>query len=441
MNTLCPKDAAGSAMPLSDTLIHALAERIGTPFWLYDGALIMQRIADIRTMTATPGLQARYAMKACPAAKILRAMRDAGIWIDAVSGNEALRALRAGHPDGKKPPVICFTSDVFRDNALEVVLGHGLLPNIGSVGMIDQLAAAGYRGPLSIRINPGFGHGHVNTCDTGGPSSKHGIWHEDLLMAKSRADRAGLEIVMLHAHIGSGPKIEELHENLTRLAQEFAALAPLFPQLEAVSLGGGIPHNYRDRDQQVDVAALAALFARCRETVVNAAGSELRVEIEPGRYYVAPACTLITRVHDIKRTRTNAKGEGATFAMVDAGFVDLVRPAMYGSYHHIEVLGKDASAGTEPIVVAGPLCESGDVFTRGGADEELNPRLLPRPERGDLLALRDAGAYGYAMSSNYNSIGRAPQIWVESDGSVEMISRRETIDDIVKAETSTFLSL
>ena len=125
--------------------------------------------------------------------------------------------------------------------------------------------------------------------------------------------------------------------------------------------------------------------------------------------------------------------------MVDAGFVDLVRPAMYGSYHQIEVLGKehdDPNQAREPIVVAGPLCESGDVFTRGGADEELVPRMLPRPEPGDLLALRDAGAYGYAMSSNYNSIGKAPQVWAEPDGTLELISRRETIEDILKAETS-----
>ena len=140
----------------------------------------------------------------------------------------------------------------------------------------------------------------------------------------------------------------------------------------------------------------------------------------------------------MKRTRTNEKGSGATFAMVDAGFVDLVRPAMYGSYHEIEVVGRDnddPNTPREPIVVAGPLCESGDIFTRDDR-ELLAPRLLPRPEAGDLLTLADAGAYGYAMASNYNSIGRAPQLWLEEDGTIEMISRRETIDDLLKAETS-----
>jgi diaminopimelate decarboxylase len=107
---------------------------------------------------------------------------------------------------------------------------------------------------------------------------------------------------------------------------------------------------------------------------------------------------------------------------------------MYGSYHQIDVLGKNGGE-TEPLVVAGPLCESGDVFTRDDA-ELLVPRELPRPATGDLLAIRDAGAYGYAMSSNYNSIGRAPQLWLEEDGSVEMISRRESLEDLLRAETS-----
>ncbi|MEO6787038.1 MAG: diaminopimelate decarboxylase [Chthoniobacteraceae bacterium] len=426
-------------MKLDAQLIRKIAATVGTPFWFYDAAVLRQRITDIKFMASAPGVQPRFAMKACPATKVLREMAAAGIWIDAVSGNETLRALRAGHAPGNNPPVVCFTADVFRDNALEVVLKNNLLPNIGSPGMIRQLADAGYRGPVSIRVNPGFGHGHVNTCDTGGPSSKHGIWHSDLMAVKDAAVAAGLTVTMLHAHIGSGPKFEELHENLTRLALEFRELLPHFPQLTAVSLGGGIPHNYRDRESQVPIEPLRELFTSCHQRLNAAAHREIRLEIEPGRYYVAPCCTLITQVHDIKRTQSNEKGRGATFAMVDAGFVDLVRPAMYGSYHQIEVLGKenaDLTQPREPIVVAGPLCESGDVFTRGGADEELVPRLLPRPEPGDFLAIRDAGAYGSAMSSNYNSIGRAPQVWAEPDGTVEIISRRETIDDILKAETS-----
>ena len=242
---------------------------------------------------------------------------------------------------------------------------------------------------------------------------------------------------------GAGPQFQELRDNLTRLAADFVDLLPHFPKLTAISLGGGIPHNYRDHGAQVPMEPLHELFETCHQRLCATARRDLRLEIEPGRYYVAPGCTLVTRVTDVKRTRSNEKGSGATFAMVDAGFVDLVRPAMYGSYHAIDIVGRDGedpNMPREPIVVAGPLCESGDVFTRDDR-ELLAPRLLPRPVAGDLLTLRDAGAYGYSMSSNYNSIGRAPQLWLEEDGSVEMVSRRETIDDLLKAETSERIDL
>jgi diaminopimelate decarboxylase len=419
---------------ISPERLQALAARCGTPFWLYDAGLIRGRIAEIQSITDGPDIQARFAMKACPATRVLQEMQRAGIWIDAVSGNEVLRALRAGHAAGMNPPVICYTADVFRDNALSVVLEHGILPNVGSPGMVHELAAAGYRGKVSLRVNPGFGHGHVNSCDTGGPSSKHGIWHDDLDPVLAAVAEAGMSVSMLHAHIGSGPQFDELVDNLTRLADVFTELIPLCPALEAVSLGGGLPHSYRDPSVKPPLDRLRALFAGAQERISRAAGRPLRLEIEPGRYYVAPACVLVTRVTDVKHTRDNEKGSGAAFAMVDAGFVDLVRPAMYGSWHRISVAGREHDANTEPVVIAGPLCESGDVFTRDEA-ELIQPRPLPRLTPGELLLIHDAGAYGYAMSSNYNSIGRAPQLWLEEDGSVTQISRRENIEDILKAET------
>jgi diaminopimelate decarboxylase len=308
--------------------------------------------------------------------------------------------------------------------------------------MVSQLCAAGYRGAISLRINPGFGHGHVNACDTGGPSSKHGIWVDDIELTRRAAEECGMRIEMLHAHIGSGPQVAELKENLARLANEFAQLLPQFPHVTAINLGGGIPHNYRDPSAQLPIASLHELFVSCRQELCRAAHRELRLEIEPGRYYVAPGCVLVTRVSDVKTTRSNEKGHGVKFAMVDAGFVDLVRPAMYGSYHRIEVIGGEKKAGAtdEEIVVAGPLCESGDVFTRDEA-ELLVPRKLPPVQTGDLLAICDAGAYGYSMSSNYNSLGRAPQLWMEEGQPVRMISRRETVERVTETEVNETLSL
>jgi diaminopimelate decarboxylase len=420
------------SLDLASYPLAALADQLGTPFFLYDGRELARRLADIAALTAGDALQARYAMKANSNRKILEAVRAAGLWIDAVSGNEVLRARRAGFPMGAKPPVVMLTADVLRDNALTVVLEHGVMPNVGSPGMIDELRGAGYGGPIAVRVNPGFGHGHVQSCDTGGPSSKHGIWHEGIAALRERANAAKLPIVELHGHLGTGPDVRELDINLRRFVDLVAGALPQFRDVEAVNLGGGIPHPYRPGAAPYDLGGFRKLLLDAAERLAAAARRPIRVEIEPGRYPVAGAGLLVCRVKDIKQTESNAKGPGQKFIMVDAGFNDLVRPAMYGSYHHISIVGGGAGRSEEPFVVAGPLCESGDVFTRD-EHELLDPRPLPRPDVGDLLVLHDAGAYGAAMSSNYVSIGRAPQVFWD-DGRATLISRRETLDDVVRAE-------
>jgi diaminopimelate decarboxylase len=212
----------------------------------------------------------------------------------------------------------------------------------------------------------------------------------------------------------------------------FEAILPEFPDAAGVNFGGGIPHPYRPNQPAYDLSWYRPVLEDAVGRFARAAGRPIRVEIEPGRYVVASAGALVCRVHDIKSTRTNRKGPGHQFVMVDAGFCDLVRPAMYGSYHHISVVGPGASRTPEPLIVAGPLCESGDVFTRD-EKELLLPRLLPRPDPGDLLVLHDAGAYGSAMSSNYVSIGRVPQVLWDA-GRATLVARRESLEDIVRAE-------
>jgi diaminopimelate decarboxylase len=298
--------------------------------------------------------------------------------------------------------------------------------------MIDDLRGAGYKGPIAVRVNPGFGHGHVQSCDTGGPSSKHGVWPDDLADVRARAAAARYPIVALHAHVGTGPQIREFDQNMRKLVDAFVQLLPGFPDVEAVNLGGGLPHPYKPDAEEYDLDWYRPVLTDAVARLAAVAKRPIRVEIEPGRYGVAGMAVLVSRVKEIKRTLANDRGAGHDFAMVDAGFVDLVRPAMYGSYHHISIVGAGASRPPEPFIVAGPLCESGDVFTRDD-QELLVPRPLGRPDPGDLLVLHDAGAYGAAMSSNYVSMGRAAQVAWEG-GKARLIARRETLDDVVRLE-------
>jgi diaminopimelate decarboxylase len=426
-------------MDLSRYPLARIADQIGTPFYLYDGDELRARLAELAALTDGPALQARYAMKANSNRRVLELVREAGLWIDAVSGNEVLRARRAGFAMGVEPPVVMLTADVLRDNALTVLLEQGVMPNVGSPGMVDELRGAGYKGPIAVRFNPGFGHGHVQSCDTGGPSSKHGIWRDALEDVRRRAAAAHLPIVTLHAHVGTGPQIREFDANMRKLVDTFAELLPDFPDVRAVNLGGGIPHPYRPGAPRYDLAWFRPVIVDAAARLAKAAGHPIRIEIEPGRYPVAGMGLLVARVKDLKATRANDRGPGHEFVMVDAGFVDLVRPAMYGSYHHISIVGQGAGRAPEPFVVAGPLCESGDVFTRD-EHELLQPREFPRPEIGDLLVLHDAGAYGAAMSSNYVSLGRVPQVFWER-GAASVVTRRETFDDLVRTECNEPLTL
>jgi diaminopimelate decarboxylase len=419
-------------MQLDRYPLEEIAAKVGTPFYLYDGDILRQKFGELASLTQPRGLQCRFAVKANSARKVLEVAREHGMWIDAVSGNEVLRAKLAGFAMGHEPPVVMYTADVFRDNALQVVADNAVLPNVGSPGMIRELAEAGYRGPIALRINPGFGHGHVQACDTGGPSSKHGIWYEDHALAGNMAKDAGFPVVALHAHVGTGPQIEEFDRNMKHLAEVFEELMAAYPEADAVNLGGGIPHAYRPGAREYDLPNYQVILVEAQRALSEAAGRQMRVEIEPGRYPVAGMAYLVGRVHDVKATRTNQKGPGHNFIRTAAGFNDLIRPAMYGSFHKISIVGKGAERPLEPFVVAGPLCESGDVFTRD-EHELLEPRDLPRPEPGDLLVLPDARAYGAAMSSNYVSLGRAAQVYWEG-GRTSLIARRETLEDIIARE-------
>jgi diaminopimelate decarboxylase len=419
-------------MQLDRYPLEEIAAKVGTPFYLYDGDMLRQKFGELASLTQPRGLQCRFAVKANSARKVLEVAREHGMWIDAVSGNEVLRAKLAGFAMGHEPPVVMYTADVFRDNALQVVADNAVLPNVGSPGMIRELAEAGYRGPIALRINPGFGHGHVQACDTGGPSSKHGIWYEDHALAGNMAKDAGFPVVALHAHVGTGPQIEEFDRNMKHLAEVFEELMAAYPEADAVNLGGGIPHAYRPGAREYDLPNYQVILVEAQRALSEAAGRQMRVEIEPGRYPVAGMAYLVGRVHDVKATRTNQNGPGHNFIMTDAGFNDLIRPAMYGSFHKISIVGKGAERPLEPFVVAGPLCESGDVFTRD-EHELLEPRDLPRPEPGDLVVLHDAGAYGAAMSSNYVSLGRAAQVYWDG-GRTSLIARRETLEDIIARE-------
>jgi diaminopimelate decarboxylase len=291
--------------------------------------------------------------------------------------------------------------------------------------MIDQYAARRGDGQVTLRINPGFGHGHSRKTNTGGDHSKHGIWHEDLPEVLGRAAALGIRISGLHVHIGSGSDLEHLSQVAS--AMEKLALR-VGPQLESISAGGGLPVPYKAGDPAMDVDAYFGLWDAARRRIAAELGHEIRLEIEPGRYLVADSGFLVTEVRATKRMGANR------FCLVDAGFNNLVRPAMYGSYHPMALAPCDGATGLPPgdCVIGGPLCESGDIFTQG-IDGVVGHVRLPQPRIGDFLVIGIAGAYGFSMSSNYNSKPLAAEVMI-IDGRAHLVRARQGLDDLIRGE-------
>ncbi|MGH0029022.1 MAG: diaminopimelate decarboxylase [Myxococcota bacterium] len=402
-------------------LVTRLAGEHGTPYYLYDADVMRERVASLSAFDVV-----RYAQKACSNVHVLRVLREAGCLVDAVSLGEIERAVRAGYDGAGEPAGLVYTADVMDEATLARVLELDLPVNAGSPQMLEQVGRRHEGHRVWIRVNPGFGHGHSRKTNTGGEWSKHGIWHAYLDEALRHVEKYRLDLVGLHMHIGSGTDFEHLKEVCEAMVAQVHALGV---DVKAISGGGGLPIPYREDDASFDTQALHRLWDAARGQVAKIVGHPVSLEIEPGRYLVGEAGVLVAQVRAVKRMGPNR------FLLVDAGFNDLARPVMYGSFHELSVVkrdGRPAGGALEPTVVGGPLCESGDVFTQeeGGV---VVPRDLPAAEVGDFVVIHDAGAYAASMASNYNTRTYAPEL-LRDGGETRLIRRRQTVDELLALE-------
>jgi len=415
-----PAGRDGYCTEIAGIPVVELAQRFGTPLFVYDAATIVARVRSLSRFDVV-----RYAQKACSNIAILDLCRRGGALVDATSAGELHRAFAAGYQAAGDPPPVVYTADIFDQASLDYVAASGVHVNCGSADMIDQYAARVGKGNVTLRINPGFGHGHSRKTNTGGDHSKHGIWHEDLPEVVGRAAGLGIRVSGLHVHIGSGSDLEHLSK--VCLAMEELALR-VGAQLESISAGGGLPVPYKAGDATMDVDAYFALWDATRARLQHKFGHAVRLEIEPGRYLVADSGYLVAEVRATKRMGSNR------FCLVDAGFNNLVRPAMYGSWHPMALAPADGSTDlpADECVVGGPLCESGDIFTQGN-DGVVGRVRLPSPRVGDFLVIGVAGAYGFSMSSNYNSKPLAAEVLIQ-DGRAHLVRARQGLDDLIAGE-------
>jgi diaminopimelate decarboxylase len=393
-----------------------LARRFGTPLYVYEAGVLRRQIANVQRAFARLPFRPFYAMKANGALVILRLVKAAGFGCDCVSPGEIFLAGHAGF--GAED--IWFTCSNVSDEDMRAIPDERIVVNVNSMSEIDRVLRLGIRNPIALRINPDVGAGHHADVVTAGGGVKFGIDLAEVEEARKIAEDAGRQVVGIHAHIGSG--IDDLAP-LLRAAGTLLQLSDNFPNLRFINFGGGISVPYRPGESEFPIATYGEQLTAIAESRLRARG--LQAILEPGRYVVAQAGTLLARI-----TAKRISG-GVEWIGCDTGFNHLVRPSKYGAYHHI-VNASRAGAAPRDVVVAGNICESGDVFTRDAAGHVV-PRAVADPRIGDLLAFRDAGAYGFSMASHYNARLLPPEVLVDGDDA-RLIRKRQTFEHLLEGQ-------
>ncbi len=410
---------------LEASRVLELQREFGTPFYVYDEDTLLTRARQVASFPNPYGLVGRYAMKALPTAEILRIVHGAGLYIDASSGFEAERALRAGIPAAK----IQITAQELPRN-LEALVQQGVWFNACSVRQLEHYGELFPGSEVSVRVNPGLGSGHSNRTNVGGPSASFGIWHEQLDEAERTAARHDLTISRMHTHIGSGSDPDKW----VVCAKMSLEIAARLSNVRTLSLGGGFKVGRMAHEDSADLVAIGQKIVPEIEAFARDHGRELSLEIEPGTYVAANCGALVCTITDLVSTRAS---DGYDFIKIDTGMSEIIRPSMYGGQHPIVVVPADQTPRTTgEYLVAGHCCESGDVLTPAPGDPEaLATRTLTEPRVGDAVVIEGAGAYCSAMAAkNYNAFPECAEVLVRSDGSAQLIRRRQTLDQMLQNE-------
>ena len=400
----------GDELTCDGVTLAAIAASVGTPTYVYSAATLRERITALRSGFGDYPHALHYALKANSNLAVVRVVREAGGLVDANSGGEIEVALRAGYG----PEDIVFTGVGKTPAEIDQAVALGVKAiNAESAGELARIAAAararGTVAQVALRVNPDIAsesHPHIST---GLGTHKFGVPMADARgIVRDASAQPGLKFVGLHVHIGS--QMLGL-EPLRRAAEAVVGLARDLRDddvlVEHLDLGGGLGIPYEN-----ETVPSANMYAAALVDIVRPSG--LTLVVEPGRAVVGPAGALLASVVDVK-----PRGDDTRFVVLDAGMSELLRPALYGAYHRIEAV---TERNGEPVTcdVVGPICETSDVFGVG--------RLLPAPDVGSLVAVLDAGAYGSAMSSNYNRHALPAEVMVD-DGSWRLVRRRQTIDE------------
>ncbi len=391
--------------------VEELGKQFGTPLYVYNADTISEQVDKLNKAFSGCELKIKFACKALTNISILKLLRKKGVGVDAVSVNEARLAMHVGY----QPSEINFTPSCVDFSEIREAVSLGLSINLDSLPILEKFGKEyGSSYPCGIRLNPHIMAGGNLKISTGHIHSKFGISIQQMEQIKEVIKKHDIVLHGLHIHTGS--EIIET-EVFMQMAEIFFSVAKDFPHLRFIDIGGGFKVAYKKEDKVTDLPEIGSRLAQKFQAFEKETGRHLQLWIEPGKFLVSEAGILITKTTVVKENPT------ITFAGVDTGLNHLIRPMMYNAYHEIV----NASNPTGPLktyTVVGNICET----------DTLGPdRQLSEVREGDLLVLKNAGAYGYSMSSNYNSRFRPAEVLVVG-GKAHLVRERESMEDILKGQ-------
>ena len=396
-----------------------LVETFGSPLYVYSERIFREKCHAMLAFCPYRPFAVNYAIKANSNLSLLQIAREEGLRADVSSPGEALAALAAGFP----PQDVFFIVNNAAPQELTFAIEKGLPVSVDSLSQLEtygRLLGAGHpRRDICVRFNTGIGAGHHKKVVTGGDDTKFGIVPKDIPRVKALLATYNLRLAGINHHIGS----QYAQEMYIVGAKALIDIARQFEGLDFLDFGGGfyIPYHKEEGERPFDLQPVGAELARLMQDFCATYGRPLTCMIEPGRFIAAECGVLLGTVHAVKQIGANH------YAGSDIGFSVLARPTLYDAHHDIQVFPLEGIAATAPPRIAnivGNQCESGDYIAKN--------RALPPLSEGDIIAVQDAGAYGYSMASQYNMRPRQAEVLITQGGETRLIRRRDTPEDMLK---------
>ncbi|MBO4458707.1 MAG: diaminopimelate decarboxylase [Butyrivibrio sp.] len=400
-------------MFLSDEKVFELIKKYGSPLYVYDEKILRKSCKEMHDLLPGKNLRVNYSAKANSNIELLKIVRDEDIDVDAMSPGEIYLQKLAGYSSDK----IFYIGNNVSKEEMQYAIDENVLVSVDSLSQLESFGQINPGGNVAVRFNPGIGTGHHAKVVTAGKKTKFGVQKDFVPQVKELLKKYDLNLVGIDQHIGS---LFLESDSYIKGVESLLEIAAQFPGLKFIDMGGGFGVPYHEGEGRLDLKELSDKLDKVLDKfLADYDNKDVLFKIEPGRYIPAECGVLLGEVYSVK------DNYGTTYVGTDLGFNVLMRPVLYDSYHAVTIVKANAGEdGEEVATIVGNICESGDIIA--------SDRQMKKVSVGDVVAVGNAGAYGFAMSSNYNCRLKPAEVLIDKDGCDRLIRRRDTFEDLIR---------